>query len=57
MKTIKICEKIMEMHKIKKIFIFCICKMLKISAETYAKNCIYNIIDKKNFMAKKQRYK
>ena len=34
------------MHKIKKIYIFNKYKMFKISAETYAKNCVYCIIDK-----------
>ena len=33
-------------------------KMLKISAEAYAKNYIHNILDKENNdMAKKQRYR
>ena len=36
----------MEIHKFKKINFFNNYKMIKISAETYAKNCVYNIIDK-----------
>ena len=32
--------------------------MLRISSETYAKNCVYNIIDKeKNAVTKKKRYR
>ena len=45
-KTIKILEKIMKMHRIKKKK-FNMHKMFKISAETVAKNLVYNIIDKK----------
>ena len=40
--TIKISQKIINMHKIKKIiYFFNKYKMLKISAETHAKNYIY----------------
>ena len=52
MKTIRNWKKIVKMHKIKKyIYSFCMSKMLKISVKTCAKNCIQNIIDKKNAMA------
>ena len=45
-KTIKILEKIMKKHKIKKIiYILNTYKMLKISAETYAKNRIETLFD------------
>ena len=45
--TIKVSEKIKEMRRIKKINIaFIMYKMFKISAETFAKNYVYNIIDK-----------
>ena len=45
--TIKVSEKIKEMRRIKKINIaFIMYKMSKISAETFAKNYVYNIIDK-----------
>ena len=35
-------RKIVEMHRLKKIF-FCMCKMVKISAETFTENCIHTI--------------
>ena len=38
------------MHKIKKTKFFSKCKMIKISAETFAKNCVYNIIDKEKML-------
>ena len=50
MKTIKILEKIMEMHKIFKIIVFRMYKILNISAETYAKNSILKIIDKEKML-------
>ena len=40
----KVLGKIAEIHKIKKI-IFNMYKMFEISAETFAKNKVYNIID------------
>ena len=46
MKTIKVLEKLMEMRKFRKIIFFNKYKILKISSETYAKNCVYNITDK-----------
>ena len=50
MKT-KILEKIMKTHKIKKNYnFFNKYKMLRISAETYAKNCVYNIKDKEKML-------
>ena len=47
MKTIKILEKRMEMHKMRKNEHI---KMIKLSAETYAKNCIHNIIYKEKML-------
>ena len=45
-------KKIMKMYKIKKIifFFFCMYKVLKIIAETYAKNCIHNMINKEKIL-------
>ena len=43
-KIVKILEKIMEMHRLKKIFfLFCVYKMVDISVDTFAKNCIHTI--------------
>ena len=46
MKTIKISKKIKEIYRIKQIISFNKYKMFKISAKAFAKNCVYNIIDK-----------
>ena len=45
MKIVGILEKILEMHRFKKIyiFLFCVYKMVDISTETFAKNCIHTI--------------
>ena len=40
----------MEMHKIFKIIVFRMYKILNISAETYAKNSILKIIDKEKML-------
>ena len=40
----------MEMHKILKIIVFRMYKILNISAETYAKNSILKIIDKEKML-------
>ena len=54
----KILEKVMGMRKIKKIMFFKHIQMIKISAETYAKNCIHNIIEKEEIaMAEKQKFR
>ena len=50
MKTLKVLEKLMEMHKVRKIIFLNKYKILKISAEAYAKNCVYNIIDKEKML-------
>ena len=39
------------MHKIEKQqLFFSKCKMIKISADTFAKNCVYSIIDKEKML-------
>ena len=43
MKTIKISEKIEEMHRIKKMYFCNLHKMFEISVETFAKNYVYTI--------------
>ena len=44
MKIAGILEEIGEMHRFKKyIFLFCVYKMVDISAEKFAKNCIHTI--------------
>ena len=43
MKTIKISEKIEEMHRIKKRYFCNLHKMFEISVETFAKNYVYTI--------------
>ena len=43
MKTIKISEKIEEMHRIKKMYFCNLHKMFDISVETFAKNYVYTI--------------
>ena len=41
MKIVGILEKIVEMHRLKKIFCVCVYKIVDISAETFTKNCIH----------------
>ena len=55
MKTINVLEKLMEMRKFRKIIFFNKYKILKISAETYAKNCLYNIIDKEKMLRARKK--
>ena len=43
MKTIKVSEKIEEMHRIKKMYFCNLHKMFEISVETFAKNYVYTI--------------
>ena len=43
MKTIKVSEKIEEMHRIKKMYFCNLHKMFDISVETFAKNYVYTI--------------
>ena len=47
-------EKIVEIHRFNYIFLFCVYKMVEITAETFAKYCIYNIIDKEHNLTKQQ---
>ena len=44
-------KKIVERHRLKKIFLSCLYKMVDISAETFAKNCIHTISRLKRIMA------
>ena len=54
MKTIKVSEKIEEMHRIKEnIYIFVMHKMFEISADTFCQKCLQRNRRRKKIVAKK----